>query len=578
MAWRPWVRAAWAAVVLALGAPAAALGCSTVPGYVRPSNFELVQIADAIVVGIPVGETKPLDRGSWFDGKVRFRVTRILKGPTVDEIEVAGLAIGRTTPSDPRQIVFSHPEGHMGPCNRVTMSKGASYVLILQKTARGYMTLGYPFSRVSEDYTGEGALWPRTIQTYLRLQNTEAPMAQVATLEAMRAEILARTTPTPDEKALAADIEQHLGALSPWKPTEFLLAAYDDLKAGRPPRYKARLPAFDAEQSEAAVFTELILKGSGLDGGQPPPPPRRDPRETALLEMLIEGDHAKAMPIFETFAAADAPAGDLAMALRFYAANGRYREAYDLIESRAAPLVATAPEADARLLLSAIGEVQQDPLRGDGQPRWRADPAIAARWPGLALKLTITSEQRFGDDPGYTETLKGILGSDYRANPDLTLTLSGQVNEIGDWAEAQLVRKDNLAASTGGPDDPLRLPMRIVVRWMGLGDGDKDLAALAPAFCLGAAQRRMLLEDLGRLGSTSGAHEILRLAASPVVDEADRRLLAAAIPAWDKRREADYGDSWLKEDPAMRKVAQGLPITGKDIKPLKPVTCPGRTL
>lgn len=510
-----WIRTMALAVGLAAGAPVASQACSPVQGYVRPSNFELVQIADAIVVAQPVGQEQ-VPGGDRFDRKVRFRITQTLKGQAAGQIEVSGLMLGRTQPSDPREIVFSHPEGHMGPCNRMTLSKGASYVLFLKARGPGYVTLGYPFSRVSEDYAGEDALWTRTIRTYLRVQNGEAPMAQLTALEAIRDGLLDKATPSHDALALAADIDQHLGAPSPWKPTAYLLATLDDLKAGRPPRYRPRNAAFDAEQSSAGAYTDLIMRELGVNEAKPAPP-RRDARQTALLEMLITGEHPDAMPVFDALAAPGAPADDLAMTLRFYAKNGRYRDAYRLIEDRAVPMIATAPEGDARLLLAAIGEVQQDPFYDQGQPRWRNEPDIAQRWPKLALKLTQVSVERFDADPGYTETLKGVLGSDYRANPDLTLMLSGHFNEIGDWAARELTREENLAASTGGPDDPLRLPMRVVLRWMGLSEGEKDVAALTPAFCLGSAQRQMLFRDIGPLGSTHAGREILQFAAASVV-------------------------------------------------------------
>jgi hypothetical protein len=579
MAWRLWVRATWAAAVLALSSPATALGCSPAPGYVRPSNFELVQIADAIVVATATG-VKDEAKEDYFDRKVVFRIAQTLKGQgpgeqPPSEIEVSSLALGRTRPSDAREILAPHPEAYMGACNRMTMAKGAAYILFLQKTSKGYAPLGYPFSRVNEDYAGEDSPWMRTILTYLRLQNSEAPMAQVTTLERMRADILAKTTPTRDEQARAIDIEMHLGSPSPWKPTEFLLTAYDDLRAGRPPRYKPRTPAFNAEQSDAAALSGLIIKEAGLDGGKTPPLPSRDPRLTALLEMMIKGDHPSAMALFDTLAAPGAPAEDLAMAIRFYAKNGRYREAYRLIEDRTAPMVATASEAEAWTLLQAIEETQQDSEYHEGPRRWRSDPDIAARWPHLALALSRTAVDRFDRDPDFHDSLTSLMAGDYRSNPEVTLMMSGHSNDITTWAARELVKPENLAASTGGPDDPLRLPMRITLRWMGVSDSDEDVAALTPAFCLGSAQRRMLFEDWGDLGSTRGAPAFLRLTAASVVDDADRRILTTVIPAWDKRYAAENGESWLKADAAMRKLAQGQPITTKDIKPLKPVACPG---
>ncbi len=571
MASRRWVRAIWAAALLVLGAPTATLACSPAPGYVRPSNFELVQIADTIVVAQAIG-AKDEGKEDFFGRKVVFRVVQTLKGEAVGDIEVAGLALGRTRPSDPRDILSPHPEAYMGACNRVTMAKGGTYVLFLEKRGKGYAPLGHPFSRVDEDYAGEASPWMRLIRTYLRLQTSEAPMAQVATLEAIRAEILAKTPPTRDEQAEAIDIAFHLGAPSPWKPTAFLLAAYDDVKAGRPPRYKPRPSAFDAEQSEAAAFTGLILAASGASEDGTKAPPRRDPRLTALLEMMIEGDHPDARALFDTLAAPGAPVEDLALAIRFYAKNGRYREAYGLIEDRAAPLVATAPEADAQLLLQTFREVQQDNTY-DETHRWRDDPASAARWPRLALALSKTAQARFGEAPGFDDSLKSLLGADYRAQPDLALMLSGDYAEITDWARRELARPEILAVSDGGPPgDPLVLPLTITLRWMGVTDTAAD--QLAPVFCRDAAHRRLIFDLWGRHGSWTSGPEMSRLGASPVLDDGDRKALAAAFTDWDRHHMAEVHSSALDDSPALRKLAQGLRLGAKDIKPLKPVTCP----
>ncbi|AAK22785.1 hypothetical protein EIB18_04300 [Caulobacter vibrioides] len=572
MAWRPWIQATWMAATLALGVPVAALGCSPVQGYVRPSNFELVQIADAIVVAEAIGVRNASDE-DFFKRKVVFRVAQPLKGEAGNEIEVSSLSVGKTQPSDPDEILEPHPEAYRGACNRITVAKGGTYVLFLRKVEDSYASLGYPFSRINEDYAGEASPWMLTIRTYLRLQNSEQPMAQLATLERMQAELLAKTTPTRGEQAQAMDIAMHLGAPSPWKPTAYLLAAYDDVKAGRPPRYKPRPSTYDAERSEAAAFTDLIMENAGLDSGKPPPPPRRDPRLDALLEMMIDGEHPGAMPLFDALAASDAPGGDLAMAIRFYAKNGRYRDAYGLIETRAAPLIATLPEGEAWTLLDAIREAQQDG-EYDGRPRrWRSQPDLAARWPRLAVALSRTTQDRFGRDADFYDSLMSLLGSDYRSNPELTLMLSGRSNDIIAWAERELVAPANLTASSVGPDDPLRLPMRVILRWMGLGDGDKDVAVLTPMFCRGSAQRQMMFQDIGTLGSTDGAHALLRFAASSVMTDSDRQALAPAISAWDKRYANESNESWMQTDPAMRKAANGQPITAKDIMPLKPVSC-----
>lgn len=575
-----WRRDLWgvvAAAILALAAPTAALGCSPVPGYVRPSNFELIQIADAIVVATPLSEI-PSERLSQLDSKVRFRVDQVLKGEAPAEIEVGAMVLGRTRPSDPNDIVYSHPEGHAGPCNRMTVGKSASYVLFLDRRGQAYAPLGYPFSRVSEDYAGEDALWTRTIRTYLRLQAEQAPMEELASLEAMRAAILADPKRSRADAALAADIDQHLGSVSRWKPTEYLLAAYADAKAGRAPRYRPRDAAFDDERSGADAFADMLMADLVGDRASAVAPPRRSALETRILASLIEGDHPAAMPLFESFAQPSSPPADLAMAIRFMAKNGRYREAYELIEARAVPLMATAARDDFFILSSAIGDAQEDPFYGEGQPRWRGDPDITVRWPKLAVKLTSLSEERFGEDPGYTETMMTLLGKDLRATPELTLALSGHSNDITNWAAAELKKPENLTASQGEAGgtagDPLLLPLQIELRWHGVG-GDDEIDGLKSAFCLGPNQRRMIFDQWGRIGGDESVHALLRLAPSPSADLEDRRVLMTAIPAWDRRYTASRGESWLAKDAAMRKLVNGEPITGADIAPLKPVRCPG---
>lgn len=574
-----WRRIRTVVLVAAAGllAPVGALACSTVPGYVRPSNFELVQIADTIIIAQAIGE-RSKDGAEWSDGRVRFRVQETLKGEPDREIEVSRLGLGRTRPSDPNNITFSHPEGHAGPCNRVTVSKGAAYILFLDRRGNDYVPLGYPFSRVVEDYAGEEAIWTRAVRVYLELQKTHAPMAQVERLEAMRAAIISNPRRTQYDAAVAADIQSHLGSLSPWKPTEFLLRAYEDHMAGRPSRYALRDHAFDKEQSDAEAFADAF---AGVLFGDDPPRAKlqKDPVKEQLMQAFMKGDHPAAMPLFEGFSRAGAPPDELAMAIRFFAKNGRYREAYKLIE-QAAEQMETAPEENFFLLARAIGEAQEDPFYGEGEPRWRSDPDIAIRWPKLALKLTRIAEERFGGYVGYAETLMSLRNDDYRADPELTLTLSGHSNEIIDWAASELQNPENLRAAGseigGTAADPILLPLQIALRWHGVG-GDEDAPAIIRVFCLGPAQRRTIFKLWGQLGSSQSALTILRLAASPVVDDTDRQILAQAVAAWDRRYQTDMGESWLAKDEAMQKLARGEPITARDVTPLEPASCGGET-
>jgi len=560
----------WAALLLLAG-PAEA--CSPVGGYIRPSNFELAQIADAIVIASPISEQQPKGpNASPWGGIVTFQVREALKGDLSGEIQVGGLLLGRTVPSPPNDIRFSHPEGHHGPCNRMTLARGGSYLLFLQRAGDHYATLGYPFSRVSEDYAGPDSPWSRTVRAYLEIQRADPPMAQLERLEALRTTLLAART--RGDAIRADDITDHLGSISPWKPTAFLLDAWDRETGGRPPRYPARQEDLDAEQSGAAAMTSVIMRE--LTGDQPPQPkPRRNPAQARILNALLNGEHPAAASVFEPFAREGAPADELAMALRFKIANGGFHPAYDLIEARAEAAVTTASEEGAAMLLWAIAEVVDENPDGDDPPRWRADPYTAERWPKLALRLTTAAVSR-GFDAPYNKTLATLVGADYRATPELTLAISGDDNAITDWAEKELTRPQVLAGPRAdGWADALTLPLRIHLRWHGVR-GDEGEPALIAVACAGPAERQLLFREWGRVGGSSSILAILRLSLMPGLTDEDRAVLAEAMVAWDARYKAERNESWIAADKAAQKIARRETPTLKDLKPIKPPVCPAR--
>jgi hypothetical protein len=86
--------------------------------------------------------------------------------------------------SDPNDLTDPNPEAFQGPCIRRTFARNKSYVLFLSKDERGgHSLLGYPFTRVDEDYFGPDSLWVRTITSYLDIQARLSGMAQLDELE-----------------------------------------------------------------------------------------------------------------------------------------------------------------------------------------------------------------------------------------------------------------------------------------------------------------------------------------------------------------------------------------------------------
>ncbi len=163
MRFRPLMAGALSSVwILVLSIDASA--CSVSDDYYKPSNFELVQESDAIVIARAAREEK--GRGDNTD--VIFHVTASLKGLPTSEVRETWAGLGETETSDPGELQNAHPEAYGGPCTRRTFERDSEYVLFLRQADDGtYHVSSFPFARVSEDFLGMDSLWMKTIQYYL---------------------------------------------------------------------------------------------------------------------------------------------------------------------------------------------------------------------------------------------------------------------------------------------------------------------------------------------------------------------------------------------------------------------------
>lgn len=301
------------AVLTALSA-APAYACSVVEGYVRPSNFELVQIADAIVIARAVGGRPDEDD---VVGSVVFETETVLKGAPPRRLELDFAGLGRPGPSDLANLAGSHPEGHAGPCNRATFRRGGRYLLFLGRGEEGdWGQLGYPFSRVNEDYSGEDNAWMRSVRRYLALQQALPPMEQIAALRRI-AETGRQADGISVSAAERADANDHLSSISPWKPTAWLLDVYGRLERGE--AFTARPDAANRESGNLDEVAAFLL-GEGLPAG--PDGPER--LRLLVLGALAEGDHPEALPLIERLSAAPGTRGRVrGLVLRYLANNGQ---------------------------------------------------------------------------------------------------------------------------------------------------------------------------------------------------------------------------------------------------------------
>lgn len=528
------------AALLGLGWAGAARACSVVSDYVRPSNFELVQIADAIVVATA-------ESASGREA-VNFRIDQAVKGATPQRLAIGWATIGTTTPSDLNDLSGSNPEGGMGGCNRMTFARGGRYLLFLAREPDGrWRQLAYPFSRINEDYRGEDTIWMRTVRRYVALQQRLAPMAQIEALAAMQA-----SGRTPDGQTLApserTDIADHFSSISEWKPTAWLLRVYEQAERGA--AVAMRPESANRERGDVDALTSLAL-------GAAPTPDRPEGSEgvrRAVLTALAAGDHPDALPLIDRlWAAPGISPGTRGLALRFYVRNGQFPRAYQWIEGRLMAHLQMLERQDAmRLIRDVALTMGEDGYAAAGDPpaRWRGDPHAAATWPELALSLYWFQANSFG--PDYALPLRGAIRtlpvSDFRARPLLTLALGHQHDErVSAWAIAELARPP--VPSADGREvygrerlnDPAILPLRVLVG----SHSPAHTAALTRLFCEGGARRRLAILAIGQWGISLYSDLLIRMAGFPRLDEHDRYELRKAAIEMTAREIGEGGEIGL---------------------------------
>lgn len=539
-----------------------AQACSVGGGYIPPSSFELVQIADAIAVVTPDIQTE----GPGYR-LVGFRLERAVKGTPPARITLDMAALGNPGPSDLDHFGQPHPEAMSGSCIRMTFARGGHYLMFLAHSADGgWQQLVVPFARVNEDYAGEDTPWMRTVRRYLALQGRLRPMAQ---LDALRAMLASGRDNRGAALSLAerADIAAHLRTPSPWKPTAWLLALYD--RAARVPE-TLQLP--DNGGSEAERM-HLLLQAEPT---RPPGPDGAEQLRSTILTALANGHHPDALPLFERLAAAPDTGGwGYGLALRFMAGNGFYSRANQWIETRLMTRLTSMAPAEAEALIADVVRLQRGEPGPDDDERWQGDPHAAATWPEIALALYWYQQRTLGEDHAIDlgEALETIEVSDYRARPLLTVAqgATGHGYALG-WAFHELERPRPAAAAEAADDDdesedPDLLPIRVLVSYW---DEDR-VARLTRAFCESPARRRLIILAIGQWGANLYQVLLDRIATFPGLTAPEREALLNAAIEMNARHIGEDGrvrlmgntENWL-----VTRLSRGQPAESE------PLTCP----
>ncbi|KTE17309.1 hypothetical protein [Sphingopyxis sp. H115] len=197
-----------------LAAPLPALGCSVAPGYRVPTNLELVESADLILLGtVTAGDPAP---ESSREPTIAVEPVEALKGVmppgpiALDGVIATG---AETLPSNPYELEEAHPQSFAGACIRYLFPRGSRVLFFLDRQDGGWRAAGGPFSRWAEDVLTDDAPWLRLVRFYVDI--AELPEAERAAALAGRREELAALGDDPVAQLVAADIDRQLAGPNP---------------------------------------------------------------------------------------------------------------------------------------------------------------------------------------------------------------------------------------------------------------------------------------------------------------------------------------------------------------------------
>lgn len=229
----------FAAPLLALAAfaPLPTLACSVVDGYRVPTNLELAEQADLIVLGRVAGFEPAGKDGGIMEGAVLVEPVESIKGALPEgTLRLRGMMIadaeqserGFDTLSNPYELTDAHPLSYIGGCVRYIFARDTTALFFLTSAPDGWRPAGGPFSRWAEDVLSEDTPWLLLAKLYA--EASELPDAE---RDARLTDARDRFASLQDDivpRLMAADIDRQLAGPNPPvrgrdKPRE--AAAYD---------------------------------------------------------------------------------------------------------------------------------------------------------------------------------------------------------------------------------------------------------------------------------------------------------------------------------------------------------------
>jgi hypothetical protein len=251
------------AVLAVTAAPLPAAACSVAPGYRVPTNIELVEQADVILLGlVEDGDFEPDSTGQTM---IQVQPVEALKG----EFPTAPIALPATIATDtelvlsnPYELQNAHPQSLAGACHRYVFPRGSRVLFFLDRQDGSWQPAGGPFSRWAEDVLTDDAPWLQLVRFYAEIAGLPAD-ERARALVARRAEWGAQDGPVA--QLLAADVDRQLAG--PNEPLRGELPALPADEAAADPANEENttgtIESMADEAMEAAEAARAAAEGAG---------------------------------------------------------------------------------------------------------------------------------------------------------------------------------------------------------------------------------------------------------------------------------------------------------------------------
>jgi hypothetical protein len=208
--------------LLGFFAQAPANACSISPKYRPPTNFELTEQADTILIVRLREQVRGAGGSDGGDLLIDADTVATLKGVNPPQhVQIGGWlsthvfvdAEGQqariaTKPSDPLDLYRAHPGSAEGGCVRRTFDPGMLAVVFFRAGADGLTQLNPPYARSAEDVPNLDAPWIRAIRTYAAISMKPKATRRAALASALRASRV--TSADGQQELLADDLERQM--------------------------------------------------------------------------------------------------------------------------------------------------------------------------------------------------------------------------------------------------------------------------------------------------------------------------------------------------------------------------------